>query len=174
MKIGLSWVLASIFAAVMASSAVAAPKRVDAKKDWSVFETVRDGNKICWVVSRPIETKALRGGKEVEVRRGPIFLMVSIRPGQGVKNEVSFLSGYPFKGGSKVKISVGNNSYSLFTEGENAWALSAAEDSQITGSFRRGAKARVEGVSQRGTQTIDTFSLSGFTAAMKSAAGRCG
>ncbi|MEM7744297.1 MAG: invasion associated locus B family protein [Pseudomonadota bacterium] len=173
MKLGLSWVVGAVFAAVLATTAGAAPERVDAKKDWSVFETVREGAKICWVVSRPIETQATRGGQKVEVRRGPIFLMVSMRPGQGVTNEVSFLSGYPFKGGSKVKLSVGSTNFSLFTEGENAWALSAAEDGQITNSFRRGSRARVEGTSQRGTVTVDTFSLSGFTAAMKSASDRC-
>ncbi|MEM6624432.1 MAG: invasion associated locus B family protein [Pseudomonadota bacterium] len=173
MRFSLSWVWAALIAVTMAAPAAATPQRVDAIKDWSVFEVVRDGNKICWVVTRPVESTATRGGKQVEVRRGPIFLMVSVRPSQGVQNEVSFLSGYPFKGGSKVEVSVGNQQFSLFTEGENAWAVSSAEDGQITNAFRRGARARVQGVSQRGTTTRDTFSLSGFTAAIKSAAGRC-
>jgi len=173
MKSGLSWMVAGIAAVVMTAGVAIAQTRVDAKKDWSIFEVEKDGGKICWIVSKPVDSVATRGGKRVKVRRGPIYLMVSIRPGDGVKNEVSFLSGYPFKGDSQVGVKVGSKAFSLFTDGENAWASSSAEDAQLTEAFRRGARARIEGLSQRGTKTRDTFSLSGFTAAMESAAGRC-
>ncbi|MFQ5567926.1 MAG: invasion associated locus B family protein, partial [Paracoccaceae bacterium] len=64
--------------------------------------------------------------------------------------------------------------FTLFTEGENAWAPSGKDDSALVDAFRRGAKAKVEGVSSRGTRTVDTFSLSGFTAALEAAAELCG
>lgn len=158
----------------MSATGAATQERVDAKKDWSVFVAGDGAQKVCWIVSQPLESTATRGGKKVEVQRGDIFLMVAVRPGDKVTNEVSFLSGYPFKGGSKVKVSIGNKNYTMFTEGENAWTRSPSEDSTLTGAFRRGSKARVEGLSQRGTTTKDTFSLSGFTAAIKSAQDRCG
>jgi hypothetical protein len=40
--------------------------------------------------------------------------------------------------------------------------------------MKRGAEAVVTGVSGRGTTTIDTFSLLGFTAAIEDAETRCG
>jgi len=147
--------------------------RVDASKDWSVFQAGAEAQKICWIVSKPTTWSAYRGGKKVEVRRGDIFLMVSIRPADGVVNEVSFLGGYPFKPGSKVAVKVGTEDYSMFTEGENAWAPSPADDAKLIEAFRRGANAKLEAVSARGTKTIDTFSLSGFTAALESAASLC-
>ena len=167
-------VAAGVCAACVALGGASAQTRVDAKKDWSVFEAQSEGGKVCWIVSQPTESTATRGGKNVQVNRGDIFLMVAVRPAENVKNEVSFLSGYPFKGGSKVTVRVGSNSYTMFTEGENAWTQSGAEDNTLTNAFRRGAKANVEGLSSRGTTTRDTFSLSGFTAAMKSAQSRCG
>ena len=110
---------------------------------------------------------------ELEKPLGDIFLMISIRPADGVTNEVSFLSGYPFKKGSEVKASVGRKKFTLFTEGENAWAPSAEDDAALIDAFRRGAKAKVEGFSSRGAKTVDTFSLSGFTAALEAATGLC-
>ena len=110
-------------------------------------------------MSQPTKSAAFRNGKAVEVRRGDIFMMIAIRPADGVTNEVSFLGGYPFKKGSEVKASIGNDNFTLFTEGETAWAP--------------GSTAKIEGVSSRGTKTVDTFSLAGFTAALDTAADLC-
>ena len=148
-------------------------QRVDAKKDWSIFQAGDGAQKVCWIVSQPTKTAALRNGKSVSVNRGDIYLMVSIRPADGVTNEISYLSGYPFKKGSEVKASVGKNGFTLFTEGENAWAPSGEDDAVLIAAFRKGSRAKVEGVSSRGTKTIDTFSLSGFTAALEAAVALC-
>lgn len=147
--------------------------RVDASKDWSVFQAGAEGQRICWIVSKPTTWAAYRGGKKVEVNRGDIFLMVSIRPAESVMNELSFLGGYPFKPGSKVEVKVGTDTFTMFTEGENAWAPSPGDDATIIDAFRRGANAKIEGESARGTRTVDTFSLSGFTAALDSASSLC-
>lgn len=165
---------AGLVVAVTTAGMSVAQNRVDAKKDWSIFEATSSGAKVCWIVSQPTQSTATRGGQQVSVNRGDIFLMVASRPGDKVKNEVSFLSGYPFKKGSKVKVTVGSKSFTLFTDGENAWTSSAAEDDRLTAAFRAGSSARIEGESARGTTTRDTFSLSGFTAALKSTRDRCG
>lgn len=174
-KLGMNALLAAVLAgAVGLGAAVAQTQaRVDAKKDWSIFEASSGGQKVCWIVSQPTSSAASRNGKSVQVNRGDIFLMVSIRPSDGVVNEVSFLSGYPFKKGSEVSAEVGAKKFSLFTEGENAWAPSAKDDAALVEAFRRGAKAKIRGQSARGTKTADTFSLSGFTAALAAAAALC-
>lgn len=179
MKIGLRAAAAAVLGGVLAWAAlpsdVAAQtqKRVDAKKDWSIFQAGTDAQRLCWIVSQPTQKAAFRNGKSVSVQRGDIFLMVAIRPADGVKSEVSFLSGYPFKKGSEVKASVGTDDFTMFTEGETAWAPSAEDDAALVNAFRKGANAKIEGVSSRGTKTVDTFSLSGFTAALDAAVELC-
>ena len=175
LKLGTIALLAGILTGVVGPGAAGAQtqQRVDAKKDWSIFQAEAEGRRVCWIVSQPTRTAAFRNGKSVQVNRGDVFLMISIRPADGVANEVSFLSGYPFKKGSEVKASVGAKKFTLFTEGENAWAPSAKDDAALIEAFRRGARAKVEGVSKRGTKTVDTFSLSGFTAAREAAVGLC-
>ncbi|NIP75997.1 MAG: hypothetical protein GTN90_08450, partial [Xanthomonadales bacterium] len=69
-----------------------------------------------------------------------------------------------------MKASVGNSNFTMFTEGETAWAPSSDDDNALIAAFRKGANAKVEGTSTRGTKTVDTFSLSGFTAALDTAA----
>jgi hypothetical protein len=143
---------------------------VATKTDWSVFAEAQP--KECWGVSSPKETVNTRDGVPTEARRGDILLFVTFRPGSA-GGEVSFSGGYPFAGGSTVKLEVGTDSFDLFTDGEWAWTGSPQEDVTILSALRNGATAKLTGRSGRGTQTEDTFSLLGFSAAMDEAAKQC-
>ncbi len=146
--------------------------RVDAKRDWSVF-TSDEGEKVCWIVTQPTTSVAKRGGKQVTVNRGAIYLMVAVRPAKAAKNEVSMVAGYPFKKDSTVGAKIGTETFDMFTEGEGAWLASSEDDDRVVASMKRGATAVLTGTSERGTVTIDTFSLLGFTAALESARSLC-
>jgi hypothetical protein len=145
--------------------------QVAAKTAWSVFE--EKNPKECWAVSAPTETVNTKDGRVVAVRRGDILLMAFYRPDAGVKGQIGFTGGYPFAGGSTVNINVGGTEFELFTEGEWAWPASTADDTKIIAAMKRGASAILTARSARGTITKDTFSLSGFTAAIDEAAKRC-
>lgn len=112
-------------------------------------------------------------GKAVDVRRGDILLFVTYRPGSGAKGEISFTGGYPFAPGSTVNVDIGGTKFELFTDGEWAWPANAQDDASLLASMKRGSTAVLTARSARGTQTKDTFSLSGFTAAMSDAETRC-
>lgn len=144
--------------------------RVAANTDWSVFV---DGDpKECWSVSKPKQTVNTKDGRSVAVRRGDILLFVSYRDGSST-GEVSFTGGYPFANGSTVKLTVGSDTYDLFTDGEWAWSKDPQADATIIAAMKGGANAVLVGNSSRGTRTEDTFSLMGFTAAVEDAGTRC-
>lgn len=172
--------LAGLVAAIVATVALygvseaQTQTRVGSQKDWAIFQAGDGNDKICWVATKPTRSSATRDGRNVDVRRGDIFLMVAVRPKDDAKNEVSFLAGYPFRKDSKVTATVGSSSFEMFTSGENAWTSGPDKDDQIVAAFRRGSSARLQGVSQRGTTTTDTFSLLGFTAALEEARKLCG
>jgi len=153
------------------SSARQTNNRVAAKTDWSVF--VASSPTECWVVSAPKKSLNTRGGRKVSVRRGNILLFVSDRPGSGVKDEVSFTGGYPFAKKSVVTLKIRDASFDLFVDGEWAWSASAADDKKIVAKLKKGTTAVLTGHSKRGTKTVDTFSLLGFTAARAEAQKRC-
>ncbi|MCZ4365541.1 invasion associated locus B family protein [Sulfitobacter dubius] len=161
--------------ALVASGAVAqeqSTNRVAAKTDWSVF--VEDNPTECWGVSTPKEVVNTRDGRVVAVNRGQTLLMVFYRPSARAKGQVAFTGGYPFASGSTVNMNISGNEFELFTEGEWAWPATTADDAKIIAAMKRGADATLTARSSRGTQTKDTFSLLGFTAAVEDAAKRCG
>lgn len=137
--------------------------------DWTVFAA--SSPKECWAVSPPKKSVNTRDGQPTDVRRGDIRLYVAYRP--GAQGEVSFAGGYPFAPDSTVDIAIGGQSFSLFTEGENAWTGSTADDARLIAALRGGSEAVVSGRSARGTRTVDTFSLSGVTAATDKAKEAC-
>lgn len=143
---------------------------VATKTDWSVFK--EDEPKECWAVSSPKETVNTRDGVPTEARRGDILLFVTFRSATDT-GELSFSGGYPFAGGSTVKLEVGTTVFELLTDGEWAWSANVQDDATILAAMKNGASAKVTGRSGRGTQTEDTFSLLGFTAAMEEAAKQC-
>jgi Invasion associated locus B (IalB) protein len=145
--------------------------QVAVKTDWSVF--TEESPKECWGVSAPKETVNSRDGKPVSVQRSEIRLFVTFRPGTGAAGEVSFTGGYPFAKGSTVNVTIDGDSFELFTDGEWAWPGSTTDDAAILASLKKGSTAVVSAKSGKGTKTVDTFSLRGFTAAMAEAETRC-
>ncbi len=143
---------------------------VATKTDWSVF--TEENPKECWGVSSPKETVNSRDGKPVSVKRSDILLFVTFRPGQA-GGETSFTGGYPFAPGSSVSLNVDGTGFDLVTDGEWAWAASPDDDAKVLAALKKGGSAILTAKSAKGTQTQDTFSLRGFTAAMTEAGTRC-
>ena len=168
-------VIAGLCMAGMATTAIAqqatSTNRVAAKTDWSVF--VESDPTECWSVSAPRETVNTRGGRVVSVRRSDILLFVFFRPNAEVKGQVTFTGGYPFAPGSTVNLNVDGTEFELITEGEWAWPATEGEDLKVVAAMKRGTEAVLTARSERGTQTKDTFSLLGFTAAIEDAEKRC-
>lgn len=104
-----------------------------------------------------------------DAQRHPPVYRLSPRPG----GEVSFQGGYPFAPDSTVDVTVGGQTFKLFTEGENAWTGSPDEDAKLIAALRGGSEAVVKGRSTRGTRTTDTFSLMGLTAMSNMARDNC-
>lgn len=142
---------------------------IGSEGDWTAF--AGDSPKECWAVTPPTKSVNTRDGKPAEVTRGDIRLYVAYRP--GAAGEVSFTGGYPFKPGSTVSADIGGQKFTLFTDGESAWTGSASEDAKLVGALRSGSSATFTAQSARGTQTVDTFSLSGVTKMTDLAKSRC-
>ena len=64
-------------------------------------------------------------------------------------------------------------SFDLFADGEWAWPGTSDDDATILAALKKGTTAVLTARSAKGTQTKDSFSLRGFTAAMDEAAKQC-
>lgn len=139
--------------------------------DWCVYSDATPATQ-CWAVSVPKTSEAKRDGKKVSVNRGDVGLFVSFTKGKTV-GEVSFTGGYPFAEGSAVTLDIDGTDFDLPTKGEFSWTDGPETDKKVIEAFKSGGKAVATGKSGKGTQTTDSFSLSGFTAAVTEAAKRC-
>jgi hypothetical protein len=128
--------------------------------DWAAYTYKTSAGKVCYVVATP------QGSEPKSAKRDPIFFLITHRPQQNVRNEVSTIIGYPFKKDATVQLTVDDQDYELFTNGDGAWADTAAKDKEIVGALRKGQKLTVKGMSWRGTETLDTYSLKGVKSAI--------
>ncbi|OYW51959.1 MAG: hypothetical protein B7Z10_02080 [Rhodobacterales bacterium 32-66-7] len=161
--------IAAIILSATMGQAQESTNRVATLTDWNVF--VEESPKECWGVSKPKETVNSRDGQPVSVRRGDIFFFVTFKPGE--PPVPSFTGGYPFAPESTVEVVIDGTTFQLFPDGEWAWPGSPEDDATLIAAMKQGTTAVLTGRSGKGTQTIDTFSLRGFTAAMEDAATRC-
>lgn len=136
--------------------------------DWSTYQFTENGKKVCYMASQP---KTAEGNY---TRRGEVFALVTHRPAEGSKNVFSYITGYTYKSGSDVDVKIDNKSFELFTQDDTAWTPDASSDNRLAGAIRSGSKMVVRGVSSRGTQTTDTFSLKGSTKAHAKISKDCG
>ena len=82
--------------------------------------------------------------------------------------------GYQFKDGSDVDIEIDRQSFTMFTQGDYAWALSPGDDKKLVDAMKKGLRRVVRGTSWRGTDTKDTYSLVGFTKTYQQISRICG
>lgn len=162
--------LAASLATATGAMAQVSTNRVAAETDWSVF--VEGDPRECWAVSSPREILNTRDGQPVQVRRGEILLIATYRPNLPTP-EISFTGGYPFAPNSTVNVTIGATEFQMFVDGQWAWTGSPDDDRRMLAALRGGAEAVISARSERGTNTRDTFSLFGFTAATEEAARRC-
>ncbi|MGE4313436.1 MAG: invasion associated locus B family protein [Pseudobdellovibrionaceae bacterium] len=135
---------------------------------WSAYTLEEDGKKVCYMVSRPIKDE----GKYA--KRGDIFALITHRPAENTRDVFSYMTGYKYKPGSDVTVSIDTTDFSLFTNDETAWAPDPATDTRIAAGIQKGSKMVVKGTSSRGTLTTDTFSLKGSGAAYEAISKACG
>jgi hypothetical protein len=61
----------------------------------------------------------------------------------------------------------------MYTQGDGLWIKNAAEEDAMVQAMRRAPDITVKGVSAKGTETIDTFSLKGLAQALDKIAQDC-
>ncbi len=155
--------ITSLALLLFATPAMAAtdPTSLGAFADWEAYSYKSAASSVCYIMAKPKDTQSSRNSK-----RDAVYFMVTHWPGRKVYGEVSTIIGYPFKEGSAAKLQVGEETYELPTNGDSAWVPGPRDEAQIVAALKDGRSLRVRGVSWKGTETVDTYSLAGFSAAM--------
>jgi hypothetical protein len=160
-------ILALAIAALPLAAAHGAIKQIDKSGKWTAHLLTEKNKRICFVHSEP--TKKV--GQYT--RRGDVFVQITHRPHANVTNEVGFTAGYAFKKDSNAVVEVDGRKFSLFTHKDGAWANDNKGDDALVQAMMKGRQLLIRGTSSRGTKTIDTYSLIGFTRTYKAIGKAC-
>ena len=142
-------------------------KSIGKFKDWEAFAVTENDNKICFAQSIPI----LRAPKKFE--RNPSRLFITFRPSEDIIDEVSATSGYTFQKEKIVKAKTGKKTYDFFSREEFAWILDTEEEQRFIKAMKKASRVMIIGRTEKGKQTIDHYSLRGFTKAYNTAKKNC-
>lgn len=140
---------------------------VERFRDWSLYVHDDPAGKVCFVTSLPSKQEGTFS------RRDQPRVFVTQFGGERPRQEVSVDPGYTYRKGSSVEITVDGTRFELFTERDRAWTRNSEADEQLIGAMRRGAQMTVRGTSVRETWSLDTYSLSGFSAALRAMMEAC-
>ena len=142
-------------------------KSIGKFKDWETFTVNENNNKICFAQSIPI----LRAPKKFE--RNPSRLFITFRPSEDMKDEVSATSGYTFQKEKIVKAKTGKKTFDFFAQENFAWILNAEEEQKFIQAMKKASRVMIIGRTEKRKQTIDHYSLIGFTKAYDTAKKNC-
>jgi len=154
--------------ALVSPARAADPQLLGTYRDWNAFILEEPKGRACWMVSRP---KRQEGDF---TKRGDVYVLVSHRPYRQEQDVVSVVAGYAYAENTEVSVKIGGESFSLFTDGDWAWARETSVDRALSRAIRQGTIMVVRGTSSRGTRTTDTYSLSGSSAAYAAINKACG
>jgi Invasion associated locus B (IalB) protein len=129
---------------------------------WGAYSAAPNGKKVCFALAKPSSSKTNPPNRP----RDPAYAFVSTRPSEKVNNEVSIMIGYALKPGAESTAEVGGAAYAMYTQGDGLWIKNAAEEERMVEAMRKSADLVVKGVSTKGTETTDTFSLKGLAQAL--------
>lgn len=153
---------AALWAAATVPALADDPVSLGTFDDWEAFTYHADNAPVCYVFSAPKKTDS---DKKI-AKRDPVYFLVSHFPGRRVKGQISTIIGYPFKESSTVTLKVDAQSFDLYTNGDTAWAADADTEGKIVKAMKTGKALMVTGTSWKGTQTTDTYSLTGLNKAL--------
>jgi invasion protein IalB len=165
--------LARIALAALAVVAAAVPalaqevQLLGSHRDWHAFTYTENGNKVCYIATKPTREEG------DYTSRGDVYLMVTHRPAESSRDVVSIITGYTYQPQSSVRTTIGDNTFTMFTSQDTAWAYDK-DDRQLVAAMKAGVNMTVRGTSSRGTLTTDTYSLLGFTDAYQQIGSACG
>jgi hypothetical protein len=145
------------------------PKLLGQYGTWGAYTASQGGKKVCFAIAKPTSAETNPPNRP----RNPAYMFISTRPADKVTNEVSIVIGYPFKPGSDAGAQIGSTKFALYTQQDGAWIKNAAEEAHMVDLMRTADTAVVSGVSVKGTQSTDTYTLKGIAQALERTAQEC-
>ena len=142
-------------------------KKVGKFKDWEAMVLVGNNGTVCFAQSKPV-LQAPKANKR-DAR-----LFVTFRPSDKIKDEISITPGYEFNKQNSITAKSGKNKYTFDISQQGfAWIADNKIERKMIKTMKKGSRIMISGYNSSGSQTIDHYSLLGFTKAYNKAKKSC-
>ena len=142
-------------------------KKIGKFKDWETIVVTDETAKLCFAQSKPVLQSPKNNLREAR-------LFISFRPSEKISDEVSITSGYEYNVQNAILAKSGKNKIKFDVKKENfAWIGDTGLERKMVNVMKKGSRIMITGYNQSGSQTIDHYSLMGFTKAYNTAKKSC-
>ena len=157
-----------IFFSIFHNQAIAEEiKKIGKFKDWETMVVKKDTILVCFAQSKPVLQAPKSNPREAR-------LFVSFRPNEKISDEISITAGYEFNTKNSITAKSGKYKYIFDIAQERfAWIADNKQEKKMIRTMKKGSRIMISGYNQQGSQTIDHYSLLGFTKAYSAAKKNC-
>jgi len=142
-------------------------KKIGKFKDWEAMVLVDDSGITCFAQSKPVLQAPKKNKREAR-------LFVSFRPNEKITNEISTTPGYEFNQQNSITAKSGKHKYNFdISQQSFAWIADNKVEKKMIRTMKKGSRIMISGYNKSGSQTIDHYSLLGFTKAYNKAKKSC-
>ena len=142
-------------------------KKIGKSKDWETLVLIKDNELTCFAQTKPVLQSPKANQREAR-------LFVSFRPNDKILDEISTTSGYEFNSQNSILATSGKSKYKFdIIQNSFAWTSSNKVEKKMIKTMKKGSRIMVTGYNKSGSQTIDHYSLLGFTKAYNAAKKSC-
>ena len=136
-------------------------------KDWESMVYINETEKICFAQSKPVLQSPKKNQREAR-------LFVSFRPNDKILDEISITSGYEYNSQNSITARSGKSKIKFDISQEGfAWIANNKVEKKMIKVMKKGTRIMITGYNKAGSQTIDHYSLMGFTKAYTAAKKSC-
>ena len=142
-------------------------KEIGKFKDWQTMVLIEPTGTVCFAQSSPV-LQAPKSNKR-DAR-----LFVTFRPNEKIIDEISASPGYEFNQNISVTATSGKEKikFDIVQQGF-AWIADNKIEKKMVNVMKKGSRLMITGYNQNGSQTIDHYSLLGFSKAYDAAKTAC-
>ena len=142
-------------------------KKIGKYKDWEAMVITDTNGKVCFAQSSPILQAPKSNKRDAK-------LFIAFRPAEKITNEVSVTAGYEFNKNNSITAASGKYKFKFDIKEQGfAWITDTKIELKMIKRMKRGSRIMITGYNQKGSQTIDHYSLLGFTKAYNATKKAC-
>ena len=142
-------------------------KKIGKFKDWEAIVSTEDTEKVCFAQSSPILQAPKSNKRDAK-------LFIAFRPNDKIIDEVSVTAGYEFNKNNSVTATSGKNKFKFDIKEQGfAWIADTKIEFRMIKRMKKGSRIMITGYNQNNSQTIDHYSLLGFTKAYNASKKAC-